>query len=191
MSRVAARAAGKRRPSFALRLLRRASCRASPSAAAVHAGMAFHVGGRSVRMHLSPHGTTLGGHRPGRCPQAPPTISPCGADIRTADWVRGARQGRLSDHISHAMKQFVPRWLQGRVERALKALPVVMVARARQTGKSTLVRHIHNRFADAHGSATARVRCVVLYGGRDIRPLGDRVMALPFAALFPRIRRAG
>ena len=40
------------------------------------------------------------------------------------------------------MKRFVPRWLQGRVERALEALPVVVVAGARQAGKSTLVRHI-------------------------------------------------
>ncbi len=40
------------------------------------------------------------------------------------------------------MKQFVPRWIQGRIDRALKALPVVVVAGARQTGKSTLVRHL-------------------------------------------------
>lgn len=40
------------------------------------------------------------------------------------------------------MKQFIPRWLQGRVERALQAMPVVVLAGARQTGKSTLVRYL-------------------------------------------------
>lgn len=40
------------------------------------------------------------------------------------------------------MKQFIPRWLQERVEDALRVMPVVVVAGARQTGKSTLVRHV-------------------------------------------------
>ncbi len=39
------------------------------------------------------------------------------------------------------MKQFVPRWIQGRIEQALKALPVV-VAGSRQAGNFTLVRHV-------------------------------------------------
>ena len=45
----------------------------------------------------------------------------------------------------HAMKQFVPRWVQQRLERALQVMPVVVLAGARQTGKSTLARHIQPR----------------------------------------------
>jgi len=40
------------------------------------------------------------------------------------------------------MKHFVPRWLQPRVARALTVMPVVVIAGARQTGKSTLVRQL-------------------------------------------------
>jgi hypothetical protein len=45
----------------------------------------------------------------------------------------------------HAMKQFIPRWIQRRLEKALSVMPVVVVTGARQSGKSTLVRHIDPR----------------------------------------------
>lgn len=43
---------------------------------------------------------------------------------------------------------FVPRWLQGQLDLALRTLPVVVLTGARQTGKSTLVRHLqpHRRY---------------------------------------------
>ena len=37
---------------------------------------------------------------------------------------------------------FVPRWLQGQLDLALRTLPVVVLTGARQTGKSTLARHL-------------------------------------------------
>jgi len=42
----------------------------------------------------------------------------------------------------HAMKQFIPRWIQLRLEKTLSVMPVVVVTGTRQAGKSTLVRHI-------------------------------------------------
>lgn len=43
---------------------------------------------------------------------------------------------------------FIPRWLQNQLELALKTLPVVVLTGARQTGKSTLARHLspHRRY---------------------------------------------
>lgn len=43
------------------------------------------------------------------------------------------------------------------------------------------------RFADSQSRATKPVRCVVLYGGRDIRFFGDHATAIPYAALFPAL----
>lgn len=40
---------------------------------------------------------------------------------------------------------YIPRWLQGQLELALRTMPVVVLTGARQTGKSTLVRHLQPR----------------------------------------------
>lgn len=45
-------------------------------------------------------------------------------------------------NMFHDMKQFIPRWIQERLESALGVMPVVVVTGARQTGKSTLARHV-------------------------------------------------
>ena len=44
--------------------------------------------------------------------------------------------------------RYIPRWLQKQLELALGTMPVVVLTGARQTGKSTLVRHLqpHRRY---------------------------------------------